>query len=70
MDNELKKEIFDFVELGIWYFENENEDIWNNWCCIYLDKKMCCYLGLNSDGKFIEGVVVSEEDLDRVKDCL
>lgn len=69
-DDELKKEILDYVELGIRYFENENEDTRNNWRCIYLDKKTCCYLGLNSDGKPIEGAVVSEEDLDRAKDCL
>lgn len=66
----LKNEILDFVELGIRYFENENEDARNNWRCIYLDKKTCCHLGVDSDGKSIEGAVVDDQDLNTAKVCL
>jgi tetratricopeptide (TPR) repeat protein len=69
-NGDLKKEILDLIESGIRYFENESEDSRNNWRCIYLDKKTCCYLGLNSNGKVIDGVSVSEQDLENAKTCL
>lgn len=69
-NDDLKKEIFDLIESGIRYFENESEDSRNNWRCVYLDKKTCCHLGLNSDGKVIEGVVVKEQDLEKAHLCL
>lgn len=42
--------MLDLVEEGFCYFENEEDEIWNNWRGVYYDKKLLCLFGLKFFG--------------------
>ncbi|KAK3090103.1 hypothetical protein FSP39_009218 [Pinctada imbricata] len=66
----MKQEILSFIEEAIRFFENEEENALLNWRRIYLIKKAYCYLGLDSFGRDILGVTISDYDLEMAGDCL
>lgn len=67
---EEKLKTLDLVEEGLRHFENEEDEIRNNWRGVYYDKKLSCLLGLKPPGRCNSIANISKKDLQIAKDVL
>lgn len=67
---EEKLKTLEFVEEGLRHFENEEDEIRNNWRGVYYDKKLSCLLGLKPSGRCNTIANISNKDLQIAKDVL
>ena len=65
-----KIKTLNLIEESLHFFENEVEDIRQNWRLIYLDKKISCLLELEPIGYSRTDPKLSKEDLEIARECL